>query len=131
MPSPVVIRAEKSKAEGGAFSRVRHFHFAGGNQAAVQWAGDVHPGIRSGWHRLQPGFPQLAIACLANDFAVPSPRLTCFLLDLDCEAYKAVRAALAACFSALLASDRADLDFLPIVVFPFRFCACAFRKDTT
>jgi hypothetical protein len=93
-----------------------------GDQAAVlraELAGSAHPGISSGWHRLQPGFPQLAIAWLVNDFDVPSPRLICFLLDLDCEVYKAVRAALAACFSALLASDRADLDFLPIVVFPF------------
>jgi hypothetical protein len=32
-----------------------------------------------------------------------------------------VRAALAACLSAFLASDRADLDFLPIVIFPYRF----------
>ena len=86
-----------------------------GDQAAT------HPGISSGWHRLQPGFPQLAMAWLINVFAVPSLRLDCFLLALACDAYKAVRAALAACLSALLASDRADLDFLPIVVFPFRF----------
>jgi hypothetical protein len=84
-------------------------------------AWNAHPGINSGWHRLQPGFPQLEIACLMNDFAVPSLLLICFLLDLACEAYKALRAALAACLSALLASDRADLDFLPILVFPFRF----------
>jgi hypothetical protein len=106
----------------------------GRDQAAVlraELAGNAHPGISSGWHRLQPGFPQLEIACLVDDFAVPSPRLICFLLDLACEAYKAVRAALAACLSALLASDRADLDFLPIVVFPFRFWACAFRQQTT
>ena len=70
---------------------------------------------------MQPGFPQLEIAWLVNDFAVPSPLLVCLLLDLACEAYKAVRAALAACLSALLASARADLDFLPIEVFPFRF----------
>jgi hypothetical protein len=87
---------------------------------AGELAGDVHPGISSGWHRLQPGFPQLEIAWLVNDFAVPSPRLICFLLDLACEAYKAVRAALAACLSALLASDRADLDFLPISGIPFQ-----------
>ena len=61
------------------------------------------------------------MAWLMNDFAVPSLLLFCFLLDLACEAYKAVRAAFAACLSALLASDRADLDFLPIVVFPFSF----------
>jgi hypothetical protein len=84
-------------------------------------AGNAHPGISNGWHRLQPGFPQLAIAWLVNDFAVPSPWCFCLLLDLACEAYKALRAALAACLSALLASDRADLDFLPIVVSPFRF----------
>ena len=88
-------------------------------EAQLSW--NAHPGISSGWHRLQPGFPQLAIAWLVNDFAVPSLRPICFLLDLACEAYKALRAALAACRSALLASDRADLDFLPIVVFPFRF----------
>lgn len=63
----------------------------------------------------------MAMACLTNDFAVPSLRLDCLLLDCDCEAYKAVRAALAACLSAFLASDRADLDFLPIVIFPYRF----------
>ena len=70
---------------------------------------------------MQPGFPQLEIAWLVNDFAVPSLLLVCLLLDLACEAYKAVRAALAACLSARLASARADLDFLPIVVFPFGF----------
>ena len=68
------------------------------------------------------------MAWLVNDFAVPSPLLFCLLLDLACEAYKAVRAAFAACRSARLASDRADLDFLPIVVFPFRFW---FRSRST
>ena len=74
--------------------------------------------MSTGWHRLQPGVPQLAMAWLTNVFDVPSLRLDCFLLALACEEYKAMRAAFAACFSALLASDRADLDFLPIAVFP-------------
>ena len=69
---------------------------------------------------MQPGFPQLEIAWLVYDFAVPSLLLVCLLLALACEAYKAVRAALAACLSALLASDRADLDFLPIVIVAFQ-----------
>lgn len=88
----------------------------GRNQA---WKADS--ATSSGLHRLQPGFPQLAMAWLVNDFAVPSLLFVCLLLALACEAYNAARAALAACFSALFASDRADLDFLPIVVFSFRF----------
>jgi len=60
------------------------------------------------------------MAWLIYDFDVPSLRLDCFLLALACEEYKAMRAALAACFSALLASDRADLDFLPIVIVAFQ-----------
>jgi hypothetical protein len=85
--------------------------------AAERRAGNAHPGISCGWHRLQPGFPQLEIAWLVDDFAVPSLRPSGLLLAFACEAYKAVRAAFAACLSAFLASDRADLDFLPIVVF--------------